>query len=59
MPARESGYRRKSRTCLAAAEATQDPKVKSVMLQIAAGYEVMAARVDSQRLPESATDDAA
>jgi hypothetical protein len=58
MPARESAYRRKSKTCLAAAEATH-PKVKSVMLQIAAGYEVMAGRVDSQRLPESPADDAA
>jgi hypothetical protein len=61
MPARESAYRRKSKNCLAAAEAIQDPNVKSAMLQIATGYKIMADRVDNAPLPEirSATDDAA
>lgn len=46
MPPRESVYRRRSITCLAGAAAIQDTKVKSVLLQIAAGYKFMAGHIE-------------
>jgi hypothetical protein len=46
MPPRESVYRRKSETCSAGAEVIRDTKVKSVLLQIATGYKLMADRVE-------------
>ena len=46
MPPRESVYRRKSKTFLAGAEVVQDTKVKSVLLQLATGYKLMADRIE-------------
>jgi hypothetical protein len=37
---------KESLTCLAGAEAIQDTKVKSVLLQLATGYKLMADRIE-------------
>jgi hypothetical protein len=46
MPPRESVYRRKSTTYSAGADAIKDTKVKSVLLQIASGYQLMAGHIE-------------
>ena len=46
MSARKSAYRKRSMIFVAAAEAIRDQKQKSVLMQMAQGYEALAAHTD-------------